>query len=264
MCNINLISRRRKDTATSRAITCLNVMSYNSFQNNDDGCGFLIIKPDGYNVMRDPKLFKVADQNFRTAINHQRLATSGQGSDIHPIATKDLVVFHNGVFSGLGTKTESDTVVYANKLQAAYEVGGDIIEAIKEVHKVVDGSFSVVVYVPKTDRTYYYKNASTKMTGYFSSCYLVMSTAADNAKFAKWYLGMKDAQKIEFETYKIYDLDTLMMVGEIDFVIPEPPKAEPKGLVQSEWGSYYNYGDNDGMEERRTMVKGANGIWYWR
>jgi hypothetical protein len=235
----------------------------------------MVVKADGHTVMRDTKLFKIADQEFRMAISHQRLATSGLDSDIHPIATRDLMVFHNGVFRGLGNKQESDSVQYANKLQAAYEDSGDIIAAIKAVHQLVDGSFSVVVYVPKTNRTYYYKNELTKMIGYYSSCYLVMSTNFENARFAKWYLGMKDAQKLEFEPFKIYDLDSLMMVGEIDWERPEPPKEESKerfkGLVQSNWGSYYDYGcpgisekDGDDIEDKRKLVRGADGIWRWQ
>ena len=100
----------------------------NSWDNNDMGAGLLWNKDgklnvfksydyddyiDKYNALRD-------DNSINSIVLHFRIATSGYNGEhnLHPFLVDDNVGFvHNGVISGLGNKTFSDTYEFNDMLK---------------------------------------------------------------------------------------------------------------------------------------------------
>lgn len=100
----------------------------NSWDNNDMGAGLLWNKDgklnvfksydyddyiDKYNALRD-------DNSINSIVLHFRIATSGYNGEhnLHPFLVNDNVGFvHNGVISGLGSKTFSDTYEFNDMLK---------------------------------------------------------------------------------------------------------------------------------------------------
>ena len=119
MCNLNIIFKKNR-TDTPKIAEYMNIISYISWQGNNDGEGFISLSKDGLSTDRSKQKFKyVGDQWFLST--HQRLATSGKNeSNIHPHETEDLILQHNGIFGGMGNVDKSDTKEYAEKLQEEY------------------------------------------------------------------------------------------------------------------------------------------------
>jgi len=113
---------------------------------------------------------------------------------------------HNGIINGLGDMKRSDTSYYAEMLEKEYvENGYSIVKAIRELHKKVAGSYSVLVYEKSTGRVFYYKESSTNMYIIRDRNYIVMSTLKKNIKLAKYLMGLK-GKICEVKDEKIYNV----------------------------------------------------------
>jgi hypothetical protein len=95
----------------------------------------------------------------RSCVIHWRLATSGpkDAEHAHPFPLSDVpgapVLFHNGVFSALGTKEESDTAEMVRTLVRPITRAGADVRALDTLgpiwRRLVDGS----AVVPHPDRS---------------------------------------------------------------------------------------------------------------
>jgi len=225
MCNINILIR--KDGKRVLALKeCANMMTYHSFVSNSDGEGMIldentIMKSEGKILLRDERPYRV--------IAHERLTTSGKSKDnLHPHETKDLLLVHNGIFSGIGDDKESDTKKYTDILQGEFEKTKDLIEAIKQTQKLTSGSYSIVILEKKTGELYYYKNEMTDMYYASDNKYFVMSTKQINVSLASAFLGM-NKKVIEVKPFVIYKIkNDLVKVG----------KLKKEKLVTNTWTNW--------------------------
>jgi glucosamine 6-phosphate synthetase-like amidotransferase/phosphosugar isomerase protein len=204
LCNINFVCRKDK-LIDPKLTEYINHASFVSYDKNSDGDGYFAVgKKLSHKKSQDKLLY---DLKSWLICSHQRYATSGDDEqDVHPYDTKDFVLVHNGVFSGLGNKGKSDTREFVEMLESNYEsCKKDIVKAIQETTKEVTGSFSVFVYHKPTKKLYYFKESSTGMYLLENSKYLVMSTIQDNVEYAQHLLGIK-GKIMTIEPNEIYEV----------------------------------------------------------
>ncbi len=231
MCNINLILRKDK-THDPKITEAMNTMSFNSFSSNSHGEGYVALN----GKLRYHKSLKKIkyEGSYWFLATHQRFATSGikDKSNSHPFVTKNLILMHNGIFSGMGNDKESDTAVYSRMLSNSLRKEKNIIKAIQETNKKVSGSYSVLVF--SDNKVYYYKNASTRMFITQNKDYLIMSTVEENVLYAQWYLGV-DGKTNEVDSAMIYDvLDNMKSLAEFE--------EKPVTYSQSYFNGFKEYG----------------------
>lgn len=213
MCNLNIIYNR-KGKVNEKISMIMNIISYASWMYNDQGEGYIALDKKKLHMQRQKNKI-IYKGNYYFMASHQRLATSGYSeSNIHPQPTQNLILMHNGIFSGLGDKDEGDTAIYLKLLDAEYiNSGEDIIEAIRKTNKQMYGSYSILVFERKTRKIYYYKESSTKMYALVNDEWIVMSTRKENVEYVKEYMKIK-GEITEPKALKIYDvLEGMKIVG---------------------------------------------------
>lgn len=238
MCNINIVLK--KDNIPSKKLSeYMNVASYNSFIANDDGEGFLGIGKE--TVFKKSKYKLRFNGAYWFLASHQRMATSGYGeNNIQPIPTKNLVLMHNGVFSGLGDQKKSDTYYYLDLLDRYYEkYNGNLKRAIKKTNSKVGGSYSILVYDRNTKQIFYYKEPYTDMYFVNSRDYLIMSTKRHNVEYSKFLFGIDKPIK-EAKSGVIYDV-----MKNLNYVTTFKEKMGERGgwEVEDTSGYYAKNGD---------------------
>lgn len=248
MCHINLIYKkdRMPDKKLSRY---MNVASYYSYLANDDGEGYVGIDAEkGKEISFGKGFNKFYFVNpYWFLATHQRIATSGKGvGNTHPHETKDFILMHNGIISSLGSDEKSDSKVFADMLQEAFdkqeEDKKDLTLAIREVTKQVNGTYSILIVEKATMRVLYFKERITDMYKIENKDWLVMSTDEKNVKFAKFWLGIKGKVKSVGELY-IYDvLDNFKKIRKFE----EQPYVytESKSSSISGYGRTYYYDED--------------------
>lgn len=193
MCNINIAVRL--DGQNTRILArWMDIASWNSWINNNDGEGYIrqIKNKTIENGRSNNKIDFSKYKPCKFLASHQRLTTSGQGeNNIHPHDSKNFMLMHNGVFSGLGDDKRSDTYYYLQKLEDYYNQSNDVAQAIKDVNAIITGSYSILIYHKEKQEFYYYKNSSTSMFSLKTKDYLFMSTSQNNVFFAKELLNSK-------------------------------------------------------------------------
>lgn len=98
-------------------------------------------------------------------IIHFRAKTKGTGQiNTQPIDTKDFIVMHNGVFTGLGDENLSDTLNFIANMSELYSAGG---VAPKNEEKFISayleqtvGWWSMFIYSKKTKQLYYFRDGA--------------------------------------------------------------------------------------------------------
>jgi glucosamine 6-phosphate synthetase-like amidotransferase/phosphosugar isomerase protein len=259
MCNLSYIGSRTSEPLSDRAVNCLEVMSYMSSQTNKDGSGMMFRTRNGDVFLghSDDKIRIKRGLDYQAIATHQRLSTSGRNSEnLHPYKRDGFLLMHNGVFAGLGTKKESDSSQYCDKLQAELAKSGDMVAAIQAVHLEVSGSYSVLVYDRAKKRFIYYKNSSTSMTMIRHPRYLLMSTDSNNIKFALWYMQLDQGQcqEMKIEPNTIYDLATLTELGTIKEKAYSYLSTESGyGNKSDKYDGYWSY-EYDNKEQRWDKV----------
>lgn len=201
----------------------MNTMSFLSAQTNRDGEGAFGKSERGTTTIKFDGKIRY-DKNYFLLSTHQRLATSGKKdyNNLHPHQTENLILQHNGIFSGIGNEKISDTKVYTKMLEKTYQklrkdekIVCPLIDSIKKLHKHITGTYSIVVLEKSTGKLYYYKEDYTSMYGVQDDEWLVLSTSKENAEFAKWFLKINGKVK-EPKPMRIYDvLDGMKIVGKI-------------------------------------------------
>lgn len=246
MCHINII--KRKDEYCDDNINYyMDIVSWNSFSSNDDGEGYIGFT--SRKLLVDRSLNKILYKNlgkFHTLITHQRFATSGFNlSNVHPHESKNFILQHNGVFTGLGDKNISDTKCYLDKLEEYYIESNDIITSIKRLSVEIHGSYSIVLLSKKTNRVYYYKNSSTNMYILEDKNYIVMSTSNNNLKIARILLNIKSKIK-EVNPDILYELTTTGLKF-ITRILPKVKRVKytsltdfPSTKAMNDYDNYWN------------------------
>lgn len=207
MCNINIAVRL--DGNDKRLLArWMDLSSWNSWANNNDGEGYIIKNSTIATGRSNDKIDFSKFPACRFLASHQRLTTSGQGeNNIHPHDSENFMLMHNGVFSGLGDEERSDTYYYLQKLEEYYKQSNDVLQAIKDVNAIVTGSYSILLYHKQKDEFYYYKNSATNMFSLKTKDYLFMSTSQNNVFFAQELLNSKQniMRVANNKIYKITD-----------------------------------------------------------
>jgi len=210
MCNINFIYRK-SEKESKRIADLMNAISFNSFNHNSDGEGFFL-KGNNKNLFGKSKTKIIFNEPAYLFITHQRLSTSGHNkNNIHPHQKNGFLLFHNGIFSGLGNEKASDTAQYFQKLLKIYDKNKNIIKSIKELNNKISGSYSIVLIDLNKDKYYYYKNNSTSFYKLENKNYIIGSTIKENIQYAKSYLKIKGSIK-EVKHGIIYDLLTFKRI----------------------------------------------------
>ena len=246
MCHINLIFKKDKvpDKKLSRF---MNIVSYYSHLANDDGEGYVGI--DEKDMCFDKGFNKFYFVNpYWFLATHQRIATSGKGvGNTHPHETKDLILMHNGIISSLGSDEKSDSRVFVDMLQEAYEKQEgkkDVTMAIREVTKQVSGTYSILVVEKATMDVFYFKERLTSMYKVENNDWLIMSTDDKNVKFAKFWFGIKGKIK-EVEELYIYDVlnnfKKIRKFEEKPYIYTESKYYSCGGYGKSDYDDDYHY-----------------------
>lgn len=98
-------------------------------------------------------------------IIHYRLKTSGTGQiNTQPLETKDFVLIHNGVFTGLGSATISDTLGFTANLTNLYGIANisktNEEAFLKAYLEQTAGYWSLFIYSKKTKQLYYFRDGA--------------------------------------------------------------------------------------------------------
>jgi len=205
MCNINIIFKKNKKQS-SKLAEYMNYASWNSWLENRDGEGYIALSDRGLEVGKGLDKMRYS-QSYWFLSTHQRLATTGlNAGNTHPHETKHLLIQHNGILSGLGNTNDSDTKEYVDMLEKSYvKCGNNFVRAVQALHPKISGSYSIVAYEKSSGKAYYFKESWTKMYRIEDSKYLVMSTEAENLKFAQWFLKIEGNIK-EMKSFRIFDI----------------------------------------------------------
>jgi len=235
MCNINLIYRKDK-TASYKIPELMNIISFYSFVDNNDGEGCVYFLNDDLLIKKSVNKLRYSKPTW-FLVSHQRLATSGYNAkNIHPIETKDLLILHNGVIYDFGDEEKSDTYYLAEMLQKHYKKYKDVSKAVRRITKEIYGSYSVVVIEKKTKKVFYFKNDRTNMFILNSKNYIIMSTERANVSFAKYWL--KCVGKIKrVESNYVYDV-----LNGFKKIRVFEPKTYSCGYSKGWYGCYGDYG----------------------
>ncbi len=244
MCNINAVFSRTEDKTL---LPLINAMSWYSFKSNSDGDGGLW-KRDGelYILKSTGKL--IYTEPFEWIITHQRLATSGKVDEsmAHPYETKRIILFHNGVFNGLGNGTVSDTYEFTKLLDKAtkrVESEKGLIKAVsKAINQATDNgrrsaTYSIFFYHKKFGKVYYFRNGRSLYYAVIGDV-AVYSTDKDNVEYAIKYLG-KEGVKISSPEAKVLyavSYEGVEKIGKLNIKEREPPFT-PIGTYRY----YYSY-----------------------
>lgn len=98
-------------------------------------------------------------------IIHYRFKTTGTGQiNTQPLETKDFILIHNGVFTGLGSSTLSDTLGFAANLASLYGIA-NITKKNEEAFfqaylEQTAGYWSLFIYSKRTKQLYYFRDGA--------------------------------------------------------------------------------------------------------
>ena len=246
MCNINLVLNKGKALSLLPSMY-MNVASMTSWKGNNHGEGMIGFRNKHINVYKSINKL-IYRQMYWFLATHQRYATSGKrdAATSHPYESSHFYLMHNGIFSGLGDREKSDTMVYLEMLEEAYVANNlNLMKSLNDVHSKVGGFYSIVLYVKGTGKVYYYKNNSASMYGIQNKEWLILSTSEDNINYARRFF--KIGGKMVFEENIVYDLrDSMRVVGKITTKAREPepePEYEPKPKDDFQKKVYNYYGN---------------------
>lgn len=233
MCNINIIMNL-KGTKSTKITEAMNVVSYNSYLGNDDAEGWYA---DDFKVKKSvEKQIMTGKHSF--IVSHQRRSTSGKNAKMsQPLETKNFILVHNGIFSGLGNEKESDTYEYLMNLEEKYKSLQDTKAAIKQLNSETGGYYSVVIYNKKTKEFYYYKDTTSTMYFIKSNTWLVMSTNKHNVEYLKKYFNIKE-DLAEVDPKNIYDLNNkFKIVGTFEMKVYKPVQTTHTSSYWNDWAN---------------------------
>lgn len=220
MCNINALFVKQKGGKITPFIMGV---SSNSFASNSDGEGIYISSSDKvHKSMVKMNMFEHENdiENSNVIISHQRLSTSGFELEYnHPFDNDDFVLVHNGVINQFKGEIGSDTYGFWLKFNEEFNAiktkstrEQKIIQVIKKLFKVNQGSYSILIFDKKTNESYYFRGADYPgIYFYQNKNYLFITTNGHNYNFLPM-LCEDDFVELDIKTRKIYKIDANGMV----------------------------------------------------
>lgn len=138
------------------------------------------LNPNGYGAMWESGCTKSAEKfnvhhiksilkrykSSRFFVLHLRFATSSivNYENTHPFTFRDqkgvlLRGVHNGIISNMGNYVISDSYEFLRRITEKVKEGYSVTEAVKQTAMETDGTFSVVLHIPRIQKLYYFRNS---------------------------------------------------------------------------------------------------------
>lgn len=155
-------------------------------------------------------------------IGHIRWATHGEANDVnsHPHLSNNgkIAVVHNGIIEnyrqlrmeleeeGYSFKSSTDTEVIAVMLEKYYD--GDLLEAVKEVRKRLEGAFACgIISSDEPNRLIGIRVESPLVAGIMDDSYIMASDIPSILKYTRDVIYLENGDIIDFsdDGYTIYD-----------------------------------------------------------
>ncbi len=227
MCNINLLMKK----ISQNDLPFLEMASLQSFQNNDDGEGYLTPQ---YTKVSANKIFISQEDNIigqPWIAMHERLTTHGTDEEynIQPIRESNIILLHNGVLWNYYDQIKSDSRIMTENINSKIDEKVDTQKAIVDEFSKADGSKSILVFDRLTEKLYYYKNQDTAFFATYGDNNFFASTSLENVAMAARYYGWGKPKTIKS--------DTLFSVGKGQFK-PIQKIQEAFSYDAQAWGGY--------------------------
>ncbi len=183
---------------------------------------------EGKGVYLEKHVGKIGDAKLpavrsTSGIGHTRWATHGgvTKSNAHPHTdcTGDVVVVHNGIienFQGLKKslvakghtfKSETDTEVFAHLVEESLKDSSDIHRAVMHAVGQITGLSAIIVYIPRSDVLYVYKNSSPIVFGTANEASYVASDSSALIGLTDSAYYLEDGEMLALDTrgYTLFD-----------------------------------------------------------
>ncbi len=172
------------DNAVPLAVEGLRRLEYRGYDSagvalvkcSPHGCSIEVYKAKG-EVDEVVKRYSILSKSSPTVIAHTRWATHGPPSDVnahpHTDCSGVLALVHNGIIKnylrlkerllarGHVFKSETDTEVLAHILEEEVKSGATLLEALRRMLEIVEGSIAIaVVYAREPNRIYFARRES--------------------------------------------------------------------------------------------------------
>lgn len=162
-------------TSTCEIVDKLEMLEYRGY----DSCGIALIEKGKAFIYKacgnTSGLKNIVDKHIADlCISHTRWATHGEVSlvNAHPHTTQNnrFIIVHNGVIDNyqklkeeysIKTISQTDTEVIVHLLDKFSLIYSDLLEAIKELMKIIEGSYAILIIDKKSDKLYFMKNKSS-------------------------------------------------------------------------------------------------------
>lgn len=207
MCGI--IGYIGNEEVKDKLITGLKALEYRGY----DSCGIAtkdkIIKTKG-RVSKLEKILQGENMNSTVGIGHTRWATHGEANEInaHPHKVGKITLVHNGIIEnyakikeelktqGVSFLSETDTEVACALINYLYELNGDIVNAITNAQKQLEGSYAFAIMVEGEDKIYLTRNKSPLIIAKSKNGYYLSSDMSALLPFTRKYYRMNEKEVV--------------------------------------------------------------------
>jgi glucosamine 6-phosphate synthetase-like amidotransferase/phosphosugar isomerase protein len=206
MCNINYLWKKKG--ITKKELSILEVISFNSWLDNNDGEGYLTSKGQVNKSLTKihPIMQKDLLENCWT-IWHERYTTHGGNviENTQPLETEKIVFIHNGVMQIKGDSNKSDSRLVAEKITELMKTKS-FVNAFIEVMNNVSGSKSIFVFEKQTKKLYYYKNYSSTFKMIKGETFCFGSTNYQNIEYLQLINKNEKIEEVKIEDGVLYEV----------------------------------------------------------
>lgn len=223
MCGI--VSYKGKLDARDVIVDGLEKLEYRGY----DSAGIAVIEDGKISCVKKAGKLKNLEEALKEnpidgniGIGHIRWATHGEANDVnsHPHLSNNgkIAVVHNGIIEnyrqlrmeleeeGYSFKSSTDTEVIAVMLEKYYD--GDLLEAVKEVRKRLEGAFACgIISSDEPNRLIGIRVESPLVAGIMDDSYIMASDIPSILKYTRDVIYLENGDIIDFsdDGYTIYD-----------------------------------------------------------
>lgn len=223
MCGI--VSYKGKLDARDVIVDGLEKLEYRGY----DSAGMAVIEDGKISCVKRAGKLKNLEEALKEnpidgniGIGHIRWATHGEANDVnsHPHLSNNgkIAVVHNGIIEnyrqlrmeleeeGYSFKSSTDTEVIAVMLEKYYD--GDLLEAVKEVRKRLEGAFACgIISSDEPNRLIGIRVESPLVAGIMDDSYIMASDIPSILKYTRDVIYLENGDIIDFsdDGYTIYD-----------------------------------------------------------
>ena len=239
MCGI--IGYIGNEEAKDKLITGLKALEYRGY----DSCGIAtkdkIIKTKG-RVSKLEEILQGENMNSTVGIGHTRWATHGEANEInaHPHKVGKITLVHNGIIEnyakikeklktqGVSFLSETDTEVACALINYLYELNGDIVNAITNAQKQIEGSYAFAIMVEGEDKIYLTRNKSPLIIAKSKNGYYLSSDMSALLHFTRKYYRMNEQEIVVLskENVEIYNAKISTPLWEISNLSVESTRKQ--------------------------------------